>query len=151
MTWPFWGFLLGSTIPASQFVWPVGRGAGAVVKSRPPPWFFGIIWSIIVVIIGFVWYIVAKKQEAGSTDERRAATATLWGLGITVALCIMWMSVYSKNRKYGVFVMWPLVATLLATALTASRLSIIAADLLVIPIVWATYAAVLNMLEVEKL
>lgn len=146
---PYVGFGLALVIPASQFIWPITKNAGANVVSRPPPAFFGVIWSIIVVIIGIVWYMVAQKAKGADADDRKIAWSVIGGLTLAIFFCLAWMAVYNKNKKFGVYIMWMLVATLIATALATVKLTVIAADLLVIPITWAIYASVMGMLEIQ--
>jgi tryptophan-rich sensory protein len=149
--WPYLGFILALLIPCSQFIWPIDKTAGITVKARPPPWFFGFIWSLIVGIIGVVWYIITKCLTSTTFENKLICYSTLAGLAVSISLCIAWMGVYSKDKKYGVFIMWALIGTLLMTALTALNISVLAADLLVIPITWAIFAAILNIIEVQSL
>ena len=119
-----------------------GSSDGELVKSRPPPAFFGLIWFVIVIILSVVWYHVVLLEKR---SWRRSCTH--WLLALTVALCLLWLWVYHRPHgvRYGVYVMWMLIGTLALLRAVAAPLHIKFSELLVVPIVWALYAAVMNM------
>ena len=138
-----WLILLSQLHPAMR----AGPSDGAVVKSRPPPFFFGLIWSLIVIVLSVIWYYVAQPEKPTS---RHCCAHGL--LGLTVALCLLWLWVYHRPRtgvRNAVYVMWALVGTLALLAAVVTRLDIKYSELLAVPIVWALYAAVMNMFAAQ--
>jgi tryptophan-rich sensory protein len=47
------------------------KDAGVIVNARPPPAVFGIVWTILYILIGFAWWI-----ELGGTDRKPTYSST---------------------------------------------------------------------------
>ncbi len=40
-----------------SYYYPVTKEAGKEIWFRPPPYVFGIVWPILLLLIGFSWYL----------------------------------------------------------------------------------------------
>tara|TARA_B110000967_G_C18534685_1_gene387597 strand:+ start:251 stop:646 length:396 start_codon:yes stop_codon:yes gene_type:complete len=40
-----------------SYYYPVTKQAGKDIWFRPPPYVFGIVWPILLLLIGFSWYL----------------------------------------------------------------------------------------------
>ena len=122
---------------------------GAVVRARPPPWFFGVVWTAVVVVLSAVWWAVC--ETARTKTNRPFITAAHSLLVATVALCLAWLAVYHApcGKTGGVYVLWMLVAVLAALGGSAVALRLPQGIALALPVTWAVYAAVMNMIEVQ--
>ena len=86
----------------SHFIGFSSLDAGDEVEFRPPSWFFSVIWSILLLILGYCMsdsvYILMEKSYPGNiTRKMIIATLVLYFI-ITVLLCL-WLYLYSDDYK----------------------------------------------------
>jgi len=121
----------------------------------PPPWLFGVVWTLLFTLIGvalaLVWLADGRATDAdgsASADRdgwtaRRVALAAFAG---QMALNVAWTPAFfaAENLLAGLVVivaLWPAVG---ATIWAFDRVDRRAALLLVPYLAWVTFAAVLN-------
>jgi tryptophan-rich sensory protein len=107
----------------------------------PPNYLFGPVWTSLYILMGIAFYIIWTKEDA-SHWKKRAIGIFL----IQLALNFMWSFIFFELKWMGIaFVeiclMW---LAIFLTILVFSRLSKIAAWLLVPYICWVTFASILN-------
>ncbi|PSP70263.1 tryptophan-rich sensory protein [Halobacteriales archaeon QH_8_67_27] len=115
----------------------------------PPPWLFGVAWTLLFTLIGvavaLVW--LADDPEArsgdGGSSPRRLALALFAG---QMLLNVAWTPAFfaAENLFAGLVVIAALWPAVLATTLAFDRVDRRAALLLVPYLAWVTFAALLN-------
>lgn len=110
-------------------------------RWNPPSWLFGPVWTALYVLIAIAGALLWRRR-----DERGASGAlALWG--VQTALNHAWSPLFFGWRRLGlaaleVSALW---ASIVATILSARRVSSKAALLLVPYLAWVTFAAALNV------
>lgn len=149
--------LLPSTILLTNFIVPSGKNDGAIVKSRPEPWFFGLIWTTIVIGLSVSWWLLSNIIE----NKNHKNIINILFVALIVA-ANLWQYVYHEiGKKQGVWSLWitvfcGLALTLISSILICKNTNNISSIYLSIPIimsmvsVWAIYASVMNMIEVQE-
>lgn len=133
-------FLLGFL--GGQLGSPDTRWFASLVKPDifPPPALFGIVWSVLYIMIGFSVAIVASSWGA-------------YGRGLALGLFafhflfnLAWTAVFfgSQNIMGGLIVLIGAVVTLLPVIFTFWRVRALAAYLLIPYLIWLIFASVLN-------
>ena len=123
---------------------PMTNTAGSEIPARPPGYVFGIVWTILYILIGASWVLASMKNTA--------AQPSIWVVGMLFfALCLLlsaWVYLYScnGNKKAALY-------TIPMAMLVTIWLLIILPDLsklLLAPlIVWLAFAFALNFYEVN--
>ena len=115
---------------ALQFVTPLSK-AGSRVKFRPPAASFGIIWTILFLMLGYAWSL--------NTDK------SLY-YGITTALLALWILVYGMSSKLASWVLISVMASILSCIAVSNQKS----KVLLSPLMaWAIFATIMNTTEVQ--
>jgi tryptophan-rich sensory protein len=68
--------------------YPVGKEVGKNIPLRPPSWIFGVVWPILLILIGYSW---TMRPEL-----------TYYYLLLTLLLS-SWSVFYANNRMYAFF------------------------------------------------
>lgn len=108
---------------------------------NPPNWIFAPVWTTLYVLMGIAFYIVWIKVE-----ESEIKTKAIIFYFIQLVLNFCWSIIFFYAAAPGwafaeIILLWIMIA---ATINKFSRISKIAAWLLVPYILWVTFAAVLN-------
>ena len=109
---------------------------------NPPDWLFGPVWTLLYALMGLSLYLLNRS----GTDDSSAVTNARFLFGVQLVLNVLWSYVFFGRRSVG----WALVeieflwAAIVATALAFSRVSKIAALLLVPYLLWTGFATLLN-------
>lgn len=107
----------------------------------PPGWVFGVVWTVLYLIMGYASY---RVLEAPAAREEKNKALLLYG--IQLALNFLWSPVFFGLR-------WPLAAFGILVALwiclwltmqTFSKIDETAGNLLLPYILWVTFAGYLN-------
>jgi translocator protein len=116
------------------------KKSGDIVKFRPPPIAFGIIWPILFVLFGLSWAIAMR--------ESKNKTLCLITYILAVSTLSLWIYVYScKNSKKSAS--WVLILTM-ATALMCFAQGNEISRVLICPLIaWAIFATIMNTTEVQ--
>jgi len=121
----------------------------------PPPWLFGVVWTLLFTLIGvavaLVWLADGRATDAdgaASVDRdgwtaRRVALAAFVG---QMVLNVAWTPAFfaAENLLAGLVVIVALWPAVVATIWAFDRVDRRAALLLVPYLAWVTFAAVLN-------
>jgi translocator protein len=107
----------------------------------PPNYLFGPVWTLLYIMMGVSLYIVWNKQD---DSHWKAKAYTIFG--IQLALNFMWSILFFEFKVMGIalveiIVMW---IAIFLTILVFSRISKLAAWLLVPYIAWVSFASILN-------
>ena len=125
----------------------VGAGPGsswfqALVKPDiyPEPKWFGIVWTILYIMIGFSVALVASAWGA------RGRTAALWVFAVHFALNLAWTPTFFALQQITIalFVLVAIVLTLLVVIALFWKVRRLAAVLLLPYLAWVCFATLLN-------
>jgi benzodiazapine receptor len=108
----------------------------------PPNWVFPVAWTLLFTIMGTAFWRILRHPSG--TPSRRTAIALFV---VQLAFNSGWSAVFfgAQSPKYGLVVIAPLWALILATILVFRGMDRLAARMLVPYLVWLTFAAVLNV------
>lgn len=111
-----------------------GRDAGASVKFRPPGWVFGVVWSILYLLIGLAW-INSKKYS-------------IYFIILNILLNL-WLVFYGcqKNKVAGVYI---ILSSLLCSFFIYTVVEKYSKYLIIPLIIWLLFALLLNIFEVQN-
>lgn len=145
-----WAFI---TVPVVVFIglasgWASGSGGdgpwfAALVKPEiyPPAFLFGIVWTILYVLMGFsLAYVLASPPS-----PLKRFAVLLFGAQLVVNA--LWSPIFFGAHLIAVAFFWilMLIALVIATMAYFSRFSRTAALLLVPYLAWISFAALLNL------
>ena len=107
----------------------------------PPPWLFGVVWTLLFTLMGVAVALV--WLDARDTRAGRVALGLFAG---QMVLNVAWTPAFfaAQNLLWGLVVIVALWPAVLATVLAFDRVERRAAALLVPYLAWVTFAAVLN-------
>lgn len=122
----------------SSSICSIGEGSGSTVKSRPPGYIFGIVWTLLYILIGISWVDSRKKYKQNVVD-------LLYSL-LILLLCI-WIFLYGckKNKKFAMY------SILFSIMITIFILMYSLSYYLVPLLIWLLFALLLNFEEVNNL
>ena len=126
------GFVSGS-------ICKMGDDAGKDINARPPGYMFGIIWTLLYLLLGGAWlYSRSKNNENYSSD--------ILYLLLILSLCL-WIIVYSckKDKKKALYIL-P-ISMLITICILIHTPNFYIAPLLI----WLLFALLLNFTEVNNL
>lgn len=120
----------------------VPKSSGEKIKARPPPYMFGVIWTVLYIFIGISWVFLSRS------------TKQTWLIdllfGINIALTFLWIVLYSCSglKKAGLYVLILIFISIL-TLLNVSRDSFV--FYFIAPYAgWVLFALKLNYTEVNS-
>ncbi len=108
----------------------------------PPPWVFGVVWTILYLLMGLASYFIITGN--GHRAERNAALTVY---GAQLAVNFFWSLIFFNWKAYLFAFVWLLLLWLLIL-LTLRRFAAIrplAGWLLVPYLIWVTFAGYLNL------
>lgn len=109
------------------FFYPISKQSGANLWFRPPPYVFAIVWPLLLLLIGYSWYLRPKLA--------------VFYTYLTILLST-WAMLWDYNKFYAfINIINTLISTLLLIVYKYSRLS----SMLLVPLLlWLSFASVLN-------
>lgn len=112
-------------------------------EIAPPNWVFGPVWTTLFALMGIALFLIWKKE----TDRQSKRKALTW-FTLQFALNILWSALFFGLQSPGaafveIIFLW---LSILVTIVLFSRLSKVAAWLLVPYILWVSFAAYLNFM-----
>ena len=117
----------------------------------PPPWVFGVVWTLLFTLLGvalaLVWLADGGGVETSASSSgwtpRRVALAAFVG---QMVLNVAWTPAFfaAENLLAGLVVIVALWPAVLATVWAFDRVDRRAATLVVPYLAWVTFAAILN-------
>jgi translocator protein len=120
-----------------------GWYAGLVKPSfNPPNWIFGPVWTTLYVLMGIAAFLVYEKGWKKG-EVRKALGVFAAQLGLNALWSIVFFGAHQiLGAAVVIVILWGLIA---ATIWLFSRISKVAALLLVPYILWVSFATVLNI------
>lgn len=110
------------------------KDAGKTVRFRPPGWVFGIVWSILYIMLGVAW---SRHMEYTS-------------LFITLQLLLNgWLVMYGcvKNKVYSLYILYLSVVNVLHLIVSIDSSN----RYLLIPLfVWLQFASLISSHEIQS-
>lgn len=108
---------------------------------NPPDWVFGIVWTVLFLLMGVSLYIVWNRGLAG-----RGVKAAMGIFGVQLFLNILWSALFFGMRSplYAFIEIFFLWSAILLTIMRFYRISGAAAYLLVPYLIWVGFAIFLN-------
>jgi cellulose synthase/poly-beta-1,6-N-acetylglucosamine synthase-like glycosyltransferase len=135
---------------ASFFVTKLGPKAGATVRGRPPPIAFGMIWSLLSILMFFSLLIASMNFDSTSL-----ILFAVFSLFVMIG-CVMWVWKYTRGHKQDAsyFLMFTSLSSFLAVisslGSTLNSDAKITVSLLSTPLpVWTIIAIILGLLEMN--
>jgi tryptophan-rich sensory protein len=109
------------------FLYPLSKDSGEKLWFRPPPYVFAIVWPILLLLLGYSWYLRPKL--------------VFFYTYLTILLST-WVMFWDYNKFYAfINIIITLISTLVLILYKFSKLSSI---LLVPLLLWLSFASVLN-------
>jgi translocator protein len=119
----------------------VNKDSGKIVKFRPPPVVFSVIWPILYLLLGISWFLARKQPNSNLVD--------IMYLMINIILCL-WLYVYSckGDKKNAVYV---IVLSMIFAMFCYTVCEDVFGKLAIVPLIgWLYLATLINIFEVEK-
>tara|TARA_B100001093_G_C26739991_1_gene976196 strand:- start:330 stop:770 length:441 start_codon:yes stop_codon:yes gene_type:complete len=116
--------------------------AGSIVKFRPPPWVFSVVWTLLYLMIGLSWVLSLRVGQSQLLSNVLYISL--------IFILSLWLVLYScmDQKKWALAIM---VLALMVTLVTYTMVpSVIAKGLLVPLFVWLLYALLISVFEVQK-
>ena len=111
--------------------YPVSKQSGKQVWFRPPPYVFAIVWPILLLLIGYSWYLSPKL--------------VVYYAGLTLLLS-SWTIVWNYSKIYAFI---NILITLFLTAWLIVKHYPQKSSILLIPLfLWLSFASLLNFYSI---
>ena len=109
------------------FFYSISKDSGKQVSFRPPPYVFIIVWPLLLLLIGYSWYLRPKL--------------VVFYTYLTILLST-WAMLWDYNKFYAfINIISALISTLFLIFYKYSKLS----SMLLVPLfLWLSFASVLN-------
>ena len=113
------------------FLFPIAKTSGQKIWFRPPPYVFAIVWPLLLILIGYSWYLRPKLYY--------------YYVFLTFLLST-WSILWAYSKLYSLFnIICTLFFTLYLIFLKYSKKS----SYLLIPLfLWLCFASVLNFYSI---
>ncbi|MDE0807640.1 MAG: tryptophan-rich sensory protein [Longimicrobiales bacterium] len=139
-------FYLCTVVATSAgFVFPLGDTDPwfAALKDpwfAPPSWLFGPVWTILYLLIATSAYKLMYASDPG----QKPLAISLWSLQLV--LNVIWTPIFSgaQNLEVAFYYIIALWFSIIAYIAASSRVSAVAAALVIPYSMWVTFAAILN-------
>ena len=120
----------------------VNKDSGKIVKFRPPPIVFSIVWPILYLLLGISWFLARKQPNSIFVD-------TMY-LSLNLILCL-WLYVYScrADKKNAIYV---IVLSIIFALFCYTVCEDVLGKLAIVPLIgWLYLATLINIFEVETI
>jgi tryptophan-rich sensory protein len=120
----------------------VNKDSGKIVKFRPPPIVFSIVWPILYLLLGISWFLAREQPNSILVD-------TMY-LSLNLILCL-WLYVYScrKDKKNAIYV---IVLSIIFAMFCYTVCENVLGKLAIVPLIgWLYLATLINIFEVETI
>jgi tryptophan-rich sensory protein len=115
------------SVNSVAYFYPISKDSGKEVWFRPPPYVFMIVWPILLLLIGYSWYI----------------RPTLVFYYTILTLLLSTWSIVWNNSKFYAFI--NIITTLLFTLFLILYKYVRKSSILLVPLLlWLSFASVLN-------
>jgi translocator protein len=116
----------------------------------PPNWLFGPVWTALYVLMGISSFLVWRATTNTTTftkDRRREQVAVLITFGSQLTLNVLWSFIFfglrSPQLAFAEIVI--LLISIMVTIVIFSKISRLAAVLMIPYAVWVAFASLLNL------
>jgi tryptophan-rich sensory protein len=100
--------------------YPIGREVGKDIPFRPPSWVFGVVWPILLILIGYSWTLRPKLTNYYLLLTLLLSTWSIFYannrmfafLNILATICLTVYLILHKFKKKSSYLLIPLVAWL---------------------------------------
>jgi benzodiazapine receptor len=114
-------------VNGTAFLYPISKDSGEKLWFRPPPYVFAIVWPILLLLIGYSWYLRPKL---------------VFYYVILTLLLSSWSIVWNFNKFYAFI---NIISTLLITLFLILYKYVKKSSILLVPLLlWLSFASVLN-------
>ena len=120
----------------------VNKDSGKMVKFRPPPIVFSIVWPILYLLLGISWFLAREQPNSILVDAMY--------LSLNLILCL-WLYVYScrKDKKNAIYV---IVLSIIFAMFCYTICENVLGKLAIVPLIgWLYLATLINIFEVETI
>ena len=119
------------SVNATAFFYPISKDSGKQVWFRPPPYVFMIVWPILLLLIGYSWYLRPNL---------------VFYYAILTLLLSSWSIVWNYNKIYAfIKIICTLLFTLFLILFKYDRKS----SILLVPLfLWLAFASILNFYSI---
>ena len=115
------------SVNSVAYFYPISKDSGKEVWFRPPPYVFMIVWPILLLLIGYSWYLRPKL---------------VFYYAILTLLLSSWSIVLNNNKFYDFI---DIITTLLFTLFLILYKYVKKSSILLVPLLlWLSFASVLN-------
>ena len=113
------------------FLFPIAKTSGQQIWFRPPPYVFAIVWPLLLLLIGYSWYLRPNLS---------------YYYAFLTLLLSSWSILWAYSKLYSLFnIIITLIFTLYLIFLKYSKKS----SYLLIPLfLWLCFASVLNFYSI---
>ena len=113
------------------FLFPIAKTSGQKIWFRPPSYVFAIVWPLLLLLIGYSWYLRPKLY---------------YYYAVLTFLLSTWSILWAYSKLYSLFnIICTLIFTLYLIFLKYSKKS----STLLIPLfLWLCFASVLNFYSI---
>jgi tryptophan-rich sensory protein len=122
----------------------VSKDSGKIVKFRPAPVVFSVVWSILYLLLGISWFLARENSKIENVD-----LVDVMYLALNIILCL-WLYVYSclADKKNAIYV---IVISMVFTMFCYTVCENVLGKLAIVPLIgWLYLATLINIFEVEK-
>ena len=119
------------TVNSVAFLFPIAKTSGQQIWFRPPPYVFAIVWPLLLILIGYSWYLRPKLS---------------YYYAFLTLLLSSWSILWAYSKLYSLFnIIITLIFTLYLIFLKYSKKS----SYLLVPLfLWLCFASVLNFYSI---
>jgi|UniRef100_A0A6C0CC61 benzodiazapine receptor len=115
------------SVNSVAYFYPISKDSGEKLWFRPPPYVFMIVWPILLLLIGYSWYLRPKL---------------VFFYAILTLLLSSWSMVWN-NSKFYAFI--NIICTLLFTLFLILYKYVKKSSILLVPLLlWLSFASVIN-------
>ena len=107
----------------------------------PPGWLFGVVWTFLYCLMGFALALVL------ASDRKEHKKPAIIMFAVQLAVNLLWSPIFFAAHLIAVGFFWIMLLLVLVIATIAyfSRVSRVAAALLIPYLLWVGFAALLNL------
>lgn len=107
----------------------------------PPSWVFGIVWSVLYLIIGVAAYIVYESEK---TEQRKKA---IWLYWLQLFVNFVWPIVFFRFLMFRVALLVIVILDILVVITTREfyKINKVAGKLMIPYLLWLMFASYLNL------
>lgn len=122
----------------TNLIFKIDRDTANKVKARPPSWAFGVVWSLLYILVGISWYRIKNNQ-----------LSNILYISLLFLLCL-WIAVYKYNKRYALYIIALCGLNTILLIISNYSTDPISSMLLAPLLVWLNFAQSLNYSVVNE-